>query len=144
MFNEIEQQKIDPLPLIQKIGQSLGADLHLDDLKIVSKKPKSEDAVSYGYQQQTQTTQKATDRNTIEVVLSLSFPSEVDPDVGVRKINNLQATLQTLLPDYEVEITKQVAGLSYTGNFVGDSGVGEDEGGQPDYKAELVLREVSL
>ena len=135
VFNDIEMQKTQPLSLLKKIGQSLGADLHLDKLDVSSKEIKQKK--KNPYQQE-----EPEIKNILEAVMSLSFSSEVDPSVGVKKINDLKNRLDKALPNYEVNIVKQVAGLSHTGNFVGESGSdGKGEKNQ-DYTAEILVREV--
>jgi len=135
VFEEMQKQKMKPLPIMREIGRALGTDIHLDNLLIkldeVEKEADDSEAYAYG-----QNVEKEKDYY-VDMVLSLSFPSSIDPDIGVERINNLRDRLETNLPpEYDVNITRQVADLSYTGNFVG----GEDEQEPEDYIAEIVVR----
>ncbi len=137
VFNEIDKAKIKPLGLLKGIGQSLGADLSLDKVVLNAVELEKPPSNQYGgYQEEVEA-----DPVIMEAVMTLSFDSSVDPDLGVRKTNNLRERLQDNLPSYDVSIIKQVADLSYTGNFVGDSGGGAGNDTTPeDYEAEIVVR----
>lgn len=136
LFNEIGKEKIQPLPLLKEIGQSLGSDLRLDKLVLKSGRLKKAPSNPYASQGQNQAEDKI-----MEAVMTLSFDSSIDPDVGVRKTNELEAHLKQNLPSYDVSIIKQVADLSYTGNFVGEAGMGTADETEPqDYEAEIIVR----
>jgi hypothetical protein len=79
--------------------------------------------------------------NYLNAVMTISFPSDaIEPDVGVEKINAFSDRLREAMTDYEVKIIKQIADLSYTGNFVGEAGdTGQDN--KPErYNAEIQIR----
>ncbi len=132
VFNDIEREKMKPLSLMRQVGIALGTDIHLDSFTIKSEKVRIQN-------QDSADEIENTTQHFVNMVLSLSFPNSINPDLGVGLINNLQQRLQDNLPEtYTVTITRQVADLSYTGNFVG--GV-EEEGKEPeDYFAEILIR----
>ena len=141
IFNDLESQKIEPLPFLKEVGQSLEVDLHLDKINVKSKKIKTKKTNADPYNNVVPGSEA--EETVIEAVLALSIDGSIDPDVGVRKINTLQERLQQRLPEYEVEIIKQIADLSYTGSFVGESGdgyAGQDEKEPEDYKAEIIIK----
>ena len=80
-----------------------------------------------------------------EVVLRIIFPAELAPEKGVQKIDELEKRLQSNLPAHKVSIIKQVADLSYTGNFVGEatSQLNKDEQ-KEDYEAQIMIRGTML
>lgn len=137
IYEELSNQKIKPLPVITVIGRALGADLSLDNLEIKSeqvKVEKSEDPYAYE-------TEEEQYKFYIDITLTTSFPSTIDPEVGVELINSFKQRLVEALPDYEVTVARQVADLSYTGNFVGEAGDSTtEEGVQDDYIAEIKIR----
>jgi len=138
IFRSLEASKIKPLPVMREIARALGPDLHLDN--IVMKLDQVEVQVSpndYGYDP----TAERVFKPYLNTIMTISFPNTVDPNVGVEKVNGLKDNLQKNLPDYEVEILKQVADLSYTGNFVGEAGKTSDQKNVPDqYEAEIQIR----
>jgi len=140
LFDDFEKQKIKPLPVISEIGQSLGADLRLDRLDIEAIQPKEKSKFDL-YADNQEEGKKEDKTAKIKAVMILSFDSSVDPDVGVRKVNNLQQSLQLRLPNYDVNVVKQVADLSYTGNFIGETGDANlsDSGDPQNYEAEIVV-----
>lgn len=138
-FEDARKQQMEPLPVFREIGRALGPDLNLDNVIFKLEKNEVEDAGEYKFDSQGREVLNEDEFSySLNGVLSLSFSSEIDPDLGVRAIDTLASRLQQNLPDqYTVVITKQVADLSYTGNFVG----GEPQGqGEEDYFAEIQIQ----
>lgn len=132
-FDEMQKQKIKPLPIMREIGRSLGADIHLDRLSVKLDQEVKQNKDDYS---------NSSDENEInyfvDMVLGFSFPNTINPDLGVERVNNLKDRLVQNLPSsYSVTISRQVADLSYTGNFVGGAQETEKE---QDYIAELMIR----
>ncbi len=136
LFDELQKRKIEPLPLFREIGRSLGADLRLDNILVAVDEQKPIEGDQYRFDSDGDS--EGQSNYTLNAVLNLSFPNSIDPDLGVRVIDSLASRLQQNLPSgYSVDITRQVADLSYTGNFVG----GEDRGQQnEDYFAEIQIQ----
>jgi len=141
LFDTMKTEKIHPLPVIKEIGQSLGTSLHLDKIDIKAILPKDELEDRLEYSDDLQEVNKLQNNTMIEAVMTLSFDGALAPDVGVRQVNGLQRRLQQRLLNYDVRVIKQVADLSYTGNFVGSVGdEGEDESEPQDYVAEIIVK----
>lgn len=130
-FKELEGNGLRPLPLLQGIGKALGQELRIDKLIVKRTLP-----TLPAYQDPTQPKPKP----TLEAVMVLSFPPTLDPEAGVREVNDLSRRLSTNLPaTYQVAVTKQVADISYTKDTVGE--VGASSGArQEDLKAEITIR----
>jgi hypothetical protein len=134
VFEEMQRQKMKPLPIMREIGVALGTDIHLDNLSI--KLDEVETTIEADLNDPNSVEEKQIN-HFMDMVLTISFPSSIEPDLGVQRINRLQQRLlNTLPPEFSVEVTRQVADLSYTGNFV----AGEDEEEPEDYIAEMVIR----
>ena len=137
IYNELEAQKMKPLLLIVAVSRALGTDLSLDNMEIrleqvAVDKPKDPYAYDDGEGQF---------KNYMDTILTTSFPSSIDPEVGVSLVNGFKERLVQALPDYEITVAKQVADLSYTGNFVGEAGDSTtEEDVQDDYIAEIKIR----
>lgn len=137
IFNEFEKKKMQPLPVIREIGRSLGPDIHLDNFVVQLKKVAAEtDPNNFDFVPEDE---KEFDY-FLEGIMSLSFPNTINPDLGVERVNRLESRLRENLPDYSVEILKQVAGASYTGNFEAVSGEKEDGDVPERYDAEIKVR----
>ncbi len=137
VFNELEEKKLKPLSVFRGIGLALGTDLRLDKLVLKME----EEKIHIPANPEKYTPKRDEVKFLLDAVMTISFPHTVSPDVGVQKINVLQDRLRKTLPDYEVSVIKQVADLSYTGNFVGESGTELAEGAMPeDYTAEIQVR----
>ena len=141
LYNEISEEQIEPLSVLAEIGQSLGVDLTLDNVEVksVQEKKKKDDGDKQYYNPQ----EKEEMVTLTEAVMTISYDESIDPDLGVRKTNELRDRIAKRLPEYDVGIIKQVADLSYTGNFVGEAGTNfysEDEDIGEDYIAEIRVR----
>lgn len=135
IFEDLQRQKMYPLPVVREIGRALGPDVKLDKFVINVKEVKAEQQeADYGYSSDED--QQPIDYY-LQAITTISFPNSVDPDVGVELVNSIRNRLQNNLPDYEVTIIKQVADLSYTGNFVGEAGEGSPENVPDRYDAEI-------
>lgn len=137
VYGEMEKKKMHLLPVVREVGRSLGADIHLDRFAVKLDKVKIEvDEESMDYDPDAE----QEDEYFLDMVISLSFPNTINPDLGVQRINRLESRLKENLPKYNVEIIKQVAGASYTGNFEAVSGETQDDDIPERYDAELKIR----
>ena len=137
IFDKLQKKKIQPLPVMREIGVALGPDIHIDKIDVEYDEQKVEsESDDFGYTPEAEVQMQS----YMDATITISFPSELDPEIGVEKILNLENKLNTALPDYEVSIIKQVADLSYTGNFVGESGVTDEDQGPEDFIAEINIR----
>lgn len=139
IYNELNEAKAKPLPVIKEIGRSLGTDLHLDELVLKLEQVNAEVDIDDPDYDPTDSLRIDT---YLDMVMTLSFPNTINPDVGVQKVNKLSERLTNGLPNFDVDIIKQVADLSYTGNFVGEAGESSGEDGETpdDYDAEIRIR----
>lgn len=132
-FRELEGNGLRPLPLLQGIGRALGQELRIDKLIVKRTLP---------VQQSFPDPSKPKPKPSLEAVMVLSFPPTLDSEEGVREINDLSSRLTAALPaEYRVEVTKQVADISYTGDTVGEVGASTPSR-QEDLKAEITIRGV--
>ena len=141
-FAELERTSMKPLPVIEKIGFSLGADLSIDSMDISPSKEVVTPVDQYDPVTGALIT-ASPEPQKFEIVLQITLPAKLDPEEGVRQINDLVERLKSNLPEHEVNIIKQVADLSYTGNFVGeatDTKVQADGKQKEDYKAQIMIK----
>lgn len=141
-FKSLEADGIHPLPLFKAIGQSLGPELRLD--KVVMRRkgnstlglPAPDPALA------SSPPNPATAPSSLEAILTLSFPPTLDPEVGVKQVNDLSRRISTALPQgYNVAVSKQVADLIYTENTAGEAGTAKDKDAKKeDYKAEITIK----
>ena len=144
VYDKLEKRSMKPLGVIDMIGRSLGPDIHITSLDI---KPVA-----------TSTTLDApanpevpADPNAVvppkqfELVVRIVFPSDLDPEKGVQKIGELEGRLKNNLPNHSVSVIKQVADLSYTGNFVGEAtSSNKSDQQKQDYEAQILIRGAML
>jgi hypothetical protein len=131
VYNELEDKAMRPLPMFDVIGRSVGADLRLQSLEIKPVTLSDEEVAAAEAAAQAAESEPAEDdggtpaappkqKQEYEIVIRLVFPPTLAPDIGVKKVGEIEAKLKASLPNHEVKIIKQVADLSYTGNFVGE------------------------
>ncbi len=136
-YYDLNKEKIDILPFMYEVGRSLGTDLTIDKIEInkIPAPRSSNDFDDFDQEQQSK-------RVLLESLLTLSFPSSIRAEQGVILINGLQQRLSENLPNYNVQIIKQVADLSYTGNVVGGTNrAPEQDESNEDYAAEIKITE---
>ena len=136
IFDGYKNNKTIILPLVHDISRSLGAGLQIDDIKMEVVDKGNKQTNPYAYPEADLNENKQS--RELKTVITLSFSDKVEPDVGVSLVNTLRDRLQINLPDRKVEVVKQVAGLSYTGNFAGESG-DEFDSEAEDLKAEILI-----
>jgi hypothetical protein len=129
----------------------MGPDLRLDEVQVLRKEvPKEEEESaapvmdifsSQSFDANEQAKDYTGSPDSMDALLSaalfLSFPNTINLEEGVQRINKFKDNLQSVLPDYKVSVARQIADLSYTGNFVGDT-AGEAN------KPEEYIAEISI
>lgn len=144
-FNIIDSQSLKPLVFLDILGKALGPDISLQSLMIEPVKklnPGDPGYVDPAEQVTIDDGSKPAKPAATEygIALRIVFPADLDPKIGVTQINELFARLQKAFPDFKMQIVKQVADLSYTGNFVGQSSATNvPQGAQQELEAEIML-----
>jgi hypothetical protein len=147
VYDKLEKRAMKPLGVFDMIGKSLGPDIRITSLDVRA----VETATSLDPAAVPDPNATPVDPNApvppkeYEVVLRIVFPAELAPEKGVQKIDELEKRLQSNLPAHKVSIIKQVADLSYTGNFVGEatSQLNKDKQ-KEDYEAQIMIRGTML
>jgi len=140
LHKDLGAEQIQPLITLQEIGKSLGADLTLDRIDVNAVQEKKKMAGNERRSRGRNTNQAENFVTLTEAIMTISYDDSVEPDLGVRKTNELRDRIAQRLPNYDVRILKQVADLSYTGNFVGETGNVSIDDEQEDYIAEISVR----
>lgn len=134
-FKALESDSIHALPFVQAVGKALGPELRLDKM-IVKREPLAADP-----NQPPPGPNEVRPTSQLGAILTLSFPPSVDPEYGARQMDDLTRRLGTALPEgYKVEISKQVADLTYTKNTTGQVGASTNAQQTEDYTAEITVR----
>jgi hypothetical protein len=147
VYDKLEKRAMKPLGVFDMIGKSLVPDIRITSLDVRA----VETATSLDPAAAPDPNAPPVDPNApvppkeYEVVLRIVFPAELAPEKGVQKIDELEKRLQSNLPAHKVSIIKQVADLSYTGNFVGEatSQLNKDKQ-KEDYEAQIMIRGTML
>lgn len=141
VFTGLEKLSMKPLPVFDAIGKALGPDLHLQSLEVRPLDNDNEFSLSSEPAMLDGSPAPEAVQREFDVVIRIVFPAKLAPEIGVRKIAELESRLKSSLPKHRVSIVKQVADLSYTGNFVGEAGKQVNSSGQDqDYEAQILIR----
>ena len=130
-FEAFEKERVSILPIVDKIGRALGNEMKLDGLTAerVDEKFKSiSGETNETYSQ-------------IDMRIAMNFPATINPEAGIREINNLERQLKTLLPNFRVSVERQVASPEYTASTsgaVGDVDAAQNMG--ESYPAEISIK----
>ena len=146
IFDSIQANRVEPLIIVEALSRSLESGLHLDKLVFDAIPFEEEKADDFGYDP-SGGEEESSKGNYLEAVLTLSFPTTLAPEIGVQKVDELQKKLSENLEGYKIEVVKQIADLSYTGNFVGGTDDGQQANGadaieKEDYNAEIRITEI--
>jgi hypothetical protein len=128
-FDDIEARRIHELAMVEKIHQALGDSLRLDTMSVEYQAPQNQSKTP-------QMPDAPPPKPEMKASIKLSFPPTIEPEVGVKEINNLKARLLAALPNCKVDITKNVAGLEYSDTYKGETGDAQKNAPQQ-YYAEL-------
>ncbi len=134
VYNDLEDKAMRPLGMLAVIGRAIGPDLHLQSLDIkpivlteeelaIAAAAAAEAAAAAGVVDDGSgvAPEPPKQKQEYEIVIRLVFPPTVTPDLGVKQVGEVVGRLTASLPTHEVKVIKQVADLSYTGNFVGEA-----------------------
>lgn len=135
LFDELDRRRIGILPVVLRVGEALGNELHLTSLSVDRTEKGNASADQFGGGGAA----AAGTSSEFAVRLNMVFPPTIDPAYGIREVNDLERRLKTLLPEYRVRVEKQVASPEYTAATTGIAG--KSAGGtQESYPAELSIR----
>lgn len=142
VYNDLETQSMRPLAVFNQIGKSIGTDLHIKSMDVrpveIPTDPATADPVA---DPNADAPDEKSAAKEFEIVIKLVFPPSVAPDLGVKKVGEIEQRLKKNLPTHKVSILKQVADLSYTGNFVGETtSTTQQEAEKKELEAEIMIR----
>ncbi len=148
VYSKLEQRAMKPLAVFDLVARSLGPDIHIASLDVkpvveaTTLDPAAENVMAVAGTEETPTDTA----KEYEVVIRIIFPSDLDPEKGVQQISELEKRLKSNLPDHDVSVIKQVADLTYTGNFVGEATSAAKDGTQTqeDYEAQISIKGTML
>ncbi len=148
VYSKINKEFFDPLPILQIIGQEL-QDLKIDSIDIATEFGANGMTSASG----TAPADAATSSSVIDsvakppvgianIVMSFTFPGDTKPQDGNKQMEEFQKRLAQRLPKDKVEITKNLADLTFTGALQNTIGV-EGSKKNDDYNAEIkIIKEI--
>ena len=110
IYEKLQSDSMDPIPMFQVIGRQLGGKLKLDKVsmsEVKNKKTKNPRIL--------QNPLNTKDITVFETVLEMSFAPEIKPEQGNAVAMDLRNKLASVLPSYKVRLSKKVQDLSHQG-----------------------------
>ena len=134
VYDELRGNSMRPLPLVNKVSQSLGRTLKLDAFKMIENVQRVRPNFNSSPEEEA---------TTYDAFLQLSFDPKVEPEIAVGEVDKLRLRLQNLFPENEVEITKQAFNAEVSTTFMGETDrVPAQTAEESDLTAELAIRGV--
>ncbi len=126
IFEELEEQNVNPLSFIKVIGDVLGEKGHIDGITMITPEKVKEDPyapIKYGPDGHPL---PGPPSYTVEILLR--YPGTTDLITGNREIDALRDKIQKGLPDNKVRVSKFLKDFGYTEKFIIETGLlGEEE-----------------
>lgn len=130
-FRDVEKNRLETLSFLEKIDEGLGQNLRIDNISFsYNLVPDPNERVRRGRE-------PSKFIPSLDGTISLTFPATIEPEEGVLEVNNLRRRLDSALPDYDVFIERNVAGLEYRDSFTGTTASSANEVSSEEYEAEL-------
>ncbi|MEA1938591.1 MAG: hypothetical protein U9N14_05835, partial [Pseudomonadota bacterium] len=129
IHDRLDKERIDPLLLLDDVGEALGSDLRVKSLiwRIIDQDEEVDSARS----RRQINDDEAMTALRVSLTMELEFPTAVDIEEAVRTTNDLASRLSDALPDYKIRIEQQVANILSSETFSGGSGpMYKDPGGE--------------
>lgn len=137
-YKSFDKYSLNVLTMVKDVREAMGDELHLDKFTLRRIMPANRLGAPPQY-----------DANGVEIkpvpqveaTLRLSFPPTIEPDAGVREVQNLQRRLEGKFPELRVSIDKQVADMTTVDSFSAQAGnLNKDDLQTEDYFAVLSIK----
>lgn len=137
VFQERQNNNLQPLVVIKAMGNALGGDLRLSAINMRTlidsgKQQKAPQSFGFGGALQVEYASEA----TVQII----YPSTADVERGNAEIQTLKDEMQKELSGYEVEVTKFLKDFQYVEEIIIDSDDDFDDSVEQDYIAEITIK----
>ncbi|MCM2343870.1 MAG: hypothetical protein NDJ24_04860 [Alphaproteobacteria bacterium] len=113
-FAQLEENRMDVLPVLRKISDGLGDELRVDRLTIKDLAYNTEAASSLNAGRMADSiTDGDAKPKRIEAIIHMSFPQTISTDEGRKQIDDLERRLKSLFPEHVVWVEKNVGSKDY-------------------------------
>ena len=133
VYEEFEKGRIKTQDMFKGIGKALGKDLRVDSIVVEKIKP-TIITDAWGMVQN-----QGDQQEKFEARLKMTYPSTADIDRGNQEVEDLSARIATVLPGYEVRVTKFLKDYEYTEGLVVEAGDLDQQNIQQDFVAEIMI-----
>ncbi len=129
VHNQLEEKNIKSLDLFYNIGLALGTEMRIDVIDIQRGEPP----------QKNWRMKEVPKVPLFEATMRMTFPSTTDPEKGNEEVDQLQARLQTIMPNHVVKVTKKLEDYEYVDEIVVQTGETAGDAKKADFIAEIKI-----
>lgn len=129
VYDSLESEKIDALPLFYSVGRALGRDMRIDRIE-VGHYAGSDSLQDFIVSEQTPDP-------IYTAKMQMTFPSTTDAQKGNAEVQALQARIQQLMPDTHVQVTKLLEDYEYSEGIVVETGDIKNDKVSQDFVSEI-------
>ena len=133
IHKELQEQKVEILPLMGSIGRALGPDLRVDQIIVEEIDQASLDQVR-------RSIQRSGPPLVFQAIMQITYPPDVDVAEGNAEVEAFKNRLQRILPTHVVEVTKRIKDFEYVEEITVESGADEDGEEESDLIVEVMVR----
>jgi len=141
IYEELSRSSLEPFYVLRAIGEALGPETRIDAVSAQALNNRERSRYYNAFPDKSEQEDSENDAPLYKVAFTLSFPPSIDPEVGAATVETLRRLLSERLSGHLVVIERQVDGMSYSSNLVGQ--VGEtmqlEQTEEEDFVAEIVI-----
>lgn len=133
LYAEIKNDGFDPLPVLTAVGHELAGYMKIEafKMKVTTQTSKGSDLDPYYVEKK---------QKTFDTTFQFIFPGTIRVEDGNKQMRDLAKRIAKALPDYEVNLQKELQDLTYSGDFTFETGVVAEKSSEDQYTAEIRVR----
>ena len=136
IFDSLEAGSVPTLDLFKEIGQALGRELRLHNVKVENIEAEVIDPLQLLYNP---SLANGVDQRDYELTLTMKYPGTADVQKGNEEVLAFQARLRQIMPELKVEVTRLLRDYEYTEGLVVNTGDIQQARIQQDFVAEIKI-----
>lgn len=140
-YDRLQIESLHLLPLIKGIGEALAPSMSISAFEVSKVDKGGTSGVEGGGNLDPVTGLEIVGPAQYQASFQMKFPPGIKPEEGVKAVNDLVDRLKRYLPGQDVSVVRQVANLSYTGEFEDETSSSPDKNpNAKEYEAEILIK----
>lgn len=143
VYDSFENNSVNILNLAKAVGYALGPDMRVDSIDVTKDIKESSSSLFRPARNNNINNNDNQPKVLFQARMTMTYPGSTNIDRGNAEVAEFRERLQAQMPDYKVEITKQLKDYEYTEGLVVETGDLERENIQQDFVAEILIEALS-